>query len=220
MTWLPRVCPALQQVCDEALFCLRVQDNGCFIACGSQLGTTTLLEVSNGLCTLQRNEKNTASSVGAGPRRGGHTGSGPGLAPGRAGRSAKGRRASTASWEAGGHSGVGQGTGLRNGYWPCLNLPRLHHSGSPAALSKSLDFSRLQVSSAADPSGVTRSFCLVVNSIHLGQPSLSEEDLADTNGEAARRDCSGEGGAGALRFVALAGSPEDASPEPWGTQRG
>ena len=88
MTWLPRVCLALQQVCDEALFCLRVQDNGCFIACGSQLGTTTLLEVSNGLCTLQRNEKNTASSVGVGPRRGGHTGSGPGLAPSRAGRSA------------------------------------------------------------------------------------------------------------------------------------
>ncbi|XP_073739247.1 dynein axonemal intermediate chain 2 isoform X2 [Callorhinus ursinus] len=56
--------PALSlKVCDEALFCLRVQDNGCFIACGSQLGTTTLLEVSNGLCTLQRNEKNTASSI-------------------------------------------------------------------------------------------------------------------------------------------------------------
>lgn len=50
-------------MCDEALFCLRVQDNGCFIACGSQLGTTTLLEVSSGLCTLQRNEKNIASSV-------------------------------------------------------------------------------------------------------------------------------------------------------------
>ncbi|XP_068833628.1 dynein axonemal intermediate chain 2 [Capricornis sumatraensis] len=56
--------PALSlKVCDEALFCLRVQDNGCFIACGSQLGTTTLLEVSNGLCTLQRNEKNTASAI-------------------------------------------------------------------------------------------------------------------------------------------------------------
>ncbi|KAF6298413.1 dynein axonemal intermediate chain 2 [Rhinolophus ferrumequinum] len=56
--------PALSlKVCDEALFCLRVQDNGCFIACGSQLGTTTLLEVSNGLYTLQRNEKNTASSI-------------------------------------------------------------------------------------------------------------------------------------------------------------
>ncbi|XP_036197654.1 dynein intermediate chain 2, axonemal [Myotis myotis] len=56
--------PALSlKVCDEALFCLRVQDNGGFIACGSQLGTTTLLEVSPGLCNLQRNEKNTASSI-------------------------------------------------------------------------------------------------------------------------------------------------------------
>lgn len=56
--------PALSlKVCDEALFCLRVQDNGCFIACGSQLGTTTLLEVSHGLSSLQRNEKNTASSI-------------------------------------------------------------------------------------------------------------------------------------------------------------
>lgn len=56
--------PALSlKVCDEALFCLRVQDNGCFIACGSQLGTTTLLEVSPGLSTLQRNEKNVASSM-------------------------------------------------------------------------------------------------------------------------------------------------------------
>ncbi|XP_067570471.1 LOW QUALITY PROTEIN: dynein axonemal intermediate chain 2 [Pseudorca crassidens] len=56
--------PALSlKVCDEALFCLRVQDNGCCIACGSQLGTTTLLEVSNGLCTLQRNEKNMVSSI-------------------------------------------------------------------------------------------------------------------------------------------------------------
>ncbi|XP_055096748.1 dynein axonemal intermediate chain 2 isoform X1 [Symphalangus syndactylus] len=51
------------KVCDEALFCLRVQDNGRLIACGSQLGTTTLLEVSPGLSTLQRNEKNIASSM-------------------------------------------------------------------------------------------------------------------------------------------------------------
>ncbi|XP_042639469.1 dynein axonemal intermediate chain 2 [Orycteropus afer afer] len=56
--------PALSlKVCDEALFCLRVQDNGCLTACGSQLGTTTLLEVSHGLSTLQRNEKNIASSI-------------------------------------------------------------------------------------------------------------------------------------------------------------
>nr|XP_023418649.1 dynein intermediate chain 2, axonemal isoform X3 [Cavia porcellus] len=56
--------PALSlKVCDEALFCLRVQDNGCLIACGSQNGTTTLLEVSSGLSTLQRNERNIASSM-------------------------------------------------------------------------------------------------------------------------------------------------------------
>ncbi|XP_037666008.1 dynein intermediate chain 2, axonemal isoform X2 [Choloepus didactylus] len=56
--------PALNlKVCDEALFSLRVQDNGCLLACGSRLGTTTLLEVSHGLCTLQRNEKNIASSM-------------------------------------------------------------------------------------------------------------------------------------------------------------
>lgn len=56
--------PALSlKVCDDPLFCLRVQDNGCLIACGSELGTTTLLEVSSSLSTLQRNEKNIASSI-------------------------------------------------------------------------------------------------------------------------------------------------------------
>ncbi|XP_072501682.1 dynein axonemal intermediate chain 2 [Notamacropus eugenii] len=56
--------PALSlKVCDEPLFSLKVQDNGCFLACGSQLGTATLLEVSPGLCTLQRNEKNAVSSI-------------------------------------------------------------------------------------------------------------------------------------------------------------
>ncbi|XP_067101386.1 dynein axonemal intermediate chain 2 [Osmerus mordax] len=45
------------KVCDEALQSLRVQDQGHLLACGSQLGTTTLLEISPGLCTLQRNEK-------------------------------------------------------------------------------------------------------------------------------------------------------------------
>lgn len=56
--------PALSlKVCDDPLFCLRVQDTGCLIACGSELGTTTLLEVSSSLSTLQRNEKNIASSI-------------------------------------------------------------------------------------------------------------------------------------------------------------
>ncbi|XP_062381957.1 dynein axonemal intermediate chain 2 [Sardina pilchardus] len=51
------------KVCDEALYSMRVQDNGRFIACGSQLGTATLLEVSSGLCTLQRNEKALATAM-------------------------------------------------------------------------------------------------------------------------------------------------------------
>nr|XP_008511391.1 PREDICTED: dynein intermediate chain 2, axonemal isoform X2 [Equus przewalskii] len=46
--------------CDPAL---SLKYNGGFIACGSKLGTATLLEVSHGLCTLQRNEKNIASSI-------------------------------------------------------------------------------------------------------------------------------------------------------------
>ncbi|XP_049625909.1 LOW QUALITY PROTEIN: dynein axonemal intermediate chain 2 [Suncus etruscus] len=56
--------PALSlKVSDEPLYCLRVQDNGAFLACGSQLGTATLLEVSPGLSTLQRNERNMTSSI-------------------------------------------------------------------------------------------------------------------------------------------------------------
>ncbi|KAG8129229.1 hypothetical protein E2320_015939 [Naja naja] len=51
------------KVCDEALFSLRLQDNGRIIGCGSKLGTVTLLEFSSGLCTLQRNEKNLASAM-------------------------------------------------------------------------------------------------------------------------------------------------------------
>ncbi|XP_033895340.1 dynein axonemal intermediate chain 2-like [Acipenser ruthenus] len=51
------------KVCDESLYSLRLQDNGRFLACGSQLGTTTLLEISPGLCTLQRNEKALATAM-------------------------------------------------------------------------------------------------------------------------------------------------------------
>ena len=50
-------------MCDEALQSLRVQDQGHLLACGSQLGTTTLLEISPGLCTLQRNEKALVTAV-------------------------------------------------------------------------------------------------------------------------------------------------------------
>ncbi|NXE14387.1 DNAI2 protein, partial [Lophotis ruficrista] len=51
------------KVCDEPLSSLRVQDNGCVVGCGSKLGTVTLLEISSGLCTLQRNEKALATAM-------------------------------------------------------------------------------------------------------------------------------------------------------------
>ena len=51
------------QVCDEPLQCLRVQEHGRLLATGSQSGTLTLLELSDNLCTIQRNEKNLVSTV-------------------------------------------------------------------------------------------------------------------------------------------------------------
>ncbi|XP_023672742.1 dynein axonemal intermediate chain 2 isoform X2 [Paramormyrops kingsleyae] len=51
------------KVCDEGLFSLRVQDSGALLACGSQLGTATLLEVSPDLSTMQRNEKALATAM-------------------------------------------------------------------------------------------------------------------------------------------------------------
>ncbi|NXN64467.1 DNAI2 protein, partial [Himantopus himantopus] len=56
--------PALSlKVCNEPLSSLRLQDNGCVVGCGSKLGTVTLLEISSGLCTLQRNEKTLATAM-------------------------------------------------------------------------------------------------------------------------------------------------------------
>ncbi|KAL4648624.1 dynein intermediate chain 2, axonemal-like [Arapaima gigas] len=51
------------KVCDEALCSLRVQSNGRLLACGSHVGTATLLEISPGLYTLQRNEKALANEM-------------------------------------------------------------------------------------------------------------------------------------------------------------
>ncbi|XP_074647572.1 dynein intermediate chain 3, ciliary-like isoform X2 [Tubulanus polymorphus] len=51
------------QVCDEPLYSLRVQEQGRLIATGSHTGTTTLLEMSDSLCTLQRNEKNLITAM-------------------------------------------------------------------------------------------------------------------------------------------------------------
>lgn len=56
-------CFPVIQVCDEALYSLRVQDNGRFLVCGSQQGVATLLDMSSGLTTLQRNEKSLVSAV-------------------------------------------------------------------------------------------------------------------------------------------------------------
>lgn len=51
------------QVCDEPLYCLRVQDGGRFVACGSQGGVATLLELCSGLSTLQKNDKSLLAAV-------------------------------------------------------------------------------------------------------------------------------------------------------------
>ncbi|XP_041867914.1 dynein intermediate chain 2, axonemal isoform X2 [Melanotaenia boesemani] len=56
--------PALSlKVCDKALYSLRVQDNGHLVACGSQQGEATLLEISSGLSTLQKNEKSLLAAM-------------------------------------------------------------------------------------------------------------------------------------------------------------
>ncbi|XP_061554588.1 dynein axonemal intermediate chain 2-like isoform X1 [Phycodurus eques] len=46
------------KVHDEALCSLQVHNDGCMVACGSQQGATTLLEICLGLCTQQNNEQN------------------------------------------------------------------------------------------------------------------------------------------------------------------
>ncbi|XP_062472857.1 dynein axonemal intermediate chain 2 [Pezoporus occidentalis] len=51
------------KVCDEPLCSLRVQDDGCIVACGSQVGTVSVMEISSVLCTLQRNEKNLVNAM-------------------------------------------------------------------------------------------------------------------------------------------------------------
>ncbi|KAM6974951.1 LOW QUALITY PROTEIN: dynein axonemal intermediate chain 2-like [Tautogolabrus adspersus] len=51
------------KVCDEPLYSLRLQDNGRLVACGSQGGGATLLEVCSGLSTLQKNEKSLLASM-------------------------------------------------------------------------------------------------------------------------------------------------------------
>lgn len=51
------------KVCEEALYSLQLQDEGRLLACGSQLGGTTLLELSAGLSTIQRDEKSLLATM-------------------------------------------------------------------------------------------------------------------------------------------------------------
>ena len=54
---------AFLKVCDEPLNSIKVQDQGRLVACGSHQGTTTLIELSDSLCTLLRHEKSTINGV-------------------------------------------------------------------------------------------------------------------------------------------------------------
>ncbi|XP_051907210.1 dynein axonemal intermediate chain 2 isoform X1 [Hippocampus zosterae] len=51
------------KVCDEALFSLRLHENGRLVACGSQQGAATILEVCPGLSNLQKNEKSLMAEM-------------------------------------------------------------------------------------------------------------------------------------------------------------
>nr|XP_043874818.1 dynein axonemal intermediate chain 2 [Solea senegalensis] len=51
------------KVCDEALFSLSVHHHGRLVACGSQQGGATLLEVCPGLSTVQKNEKSLLAAM-------------------------------------------------------------------------------------------------------------------------------------------------------------
>uniref|UniRef100_A0A1A9VG63 Uncharacterized protein n=1 Tax=Glossina austeni TaxID=7395 RepID=A0A1A9VG63_GLOAU len=45
------------KVCDEPLYCLRTSESGKFVTCGSKLGTTFLIEVSENMVTSNKNDK-------------------------------------------------------------------------------------------------------------------------------------------------------------------
>lgn len=51
------------QVCDDSLHSIRVHEQGRLIACGSQSGVITLLELSGALSVLQPNEKSNINAV-------------------------------------------------------------------------------------------------------------------------------------------------------------
>jgi len=61
--WLCRLGTCMWQICDEPLHSIRAHDQGFLLATGSDGGTTTLLELSSALSTLQRNEKSVITAV-------------------------------------------------------------------------------------------------------------------------------------------------------------
>lgn len=51
------------KVCDEPLYCLRTSESGKFVTCGSKLGTTFLIEVSENMVTSNKNDKPLLTAV-------------------------------------------------------------------------------------------------------------------------------------------------------------
>jgi dynein intermediate chain 2, axonemal len=51
------------KVSDSPLQCLRVQELGSYIACGSKDGSITLIELSQSLSKMQNNERQLTSAV-------------------------------------------------------------------------------------------------------------------------------------------------------------
>ncbi|XP_077354000.1 dynein axonemal intermediate chain 2 isoform X2 [Festucalex cinctus] len=51
------------KVCDEALYSLRLHESGRLVACGSQQGAATILEICSGLSNLQKNEKSLMAEM-------------------------------------------------------------------------------------------------------------------------------------------------------------
>lgn len=51
------------KVCDDPLHAIRVHEQGRLVACGSRSGSTTVLELSEALSSLQPNEKQNINAV-------------------------------------------------------------------------------------------------------------------------------------------------------------
>lgn len=51
------------KVCDEPLYCVRTNENGKFVMCGSKLGATFLIEVSENMIMSSKNDKPLLTAV-------------------------------------------------------------------------------------------------------------------------------------------------------------